>query len=364
MPSRPRKPTMQDVSRLAGVSTMTVSRVLAEPGIVALETRERVQRAIEQLGYVPDKVAGSLSSRRTGFIATILPTLTNANFADTAHALTEALRRAGYQLLIGYTMYSLAEEERLIRAMLARRPEAIVVTGTTHGKTADRMLLDAGVPVVEIWDLPPRPLDHAVGFSNHEAGRAAARHLLDLGHRRLGALGPRPEGEARDFRGEERLAGFAAVLRERGLDDTLVVREERVPLSFEQGARSLAALLERAPDVEAVFAVSDLVAVGALMECHRRSIRVPRDLSLIGFGDFEIGRQCVPELTTIRVDAHEIGRRTGELLLRLLQIEPRAGGEEPNFIEVGFGLVSRATTAPVEGPRRTSTRERGRVAAS
>ena len=216
MPARPRKPTMQDVARLAGVSTMTVSRVLTEPGVVAEETRERVQRAVEQLGYVPDKVAGSLSSRRTGFIAAILPTLTNANFADTAHGLTEVLRRAGYQLLIGYTMYGLAEEERLIRAMLARRPEALVLTGASHTKMASQLLHGAGIPIVEIWDVPPRPIDHAVGFSNREVGRMAARHLLALGHRRLGALGPRAEGDARDFRGEERLAGFAAVLQEQG----------------------------------------------------------------------------------------------------------------------------------------------------
>ena len=362
MPARPRKPTMQDVARLAGVSTMTVSRVLTEPGVVAEETRERVQRAVEQLGYVPDKVAGSLSSRRTGFIAAILPTLTNANFADTAHGLTEVLRRAGYQLLIGYTMYGLAEEERLIRAMLARRPEALVLTGATHTKVASQLLHGAGIPIVEIWDVPPRPIDHAVGFSNREVGRMAARHLLALGHRRLGALGPRAEGDARDFRGEERLAGFAAVLQEQDVARAVVIDQERVPLSFEQGARSLAALLEVAPDVEAVFAVSDLLAVGALMECHRRGIRVPRDLSLIGFGDFEIGRQCVPALTTIRIDARDIGLRTGELLLRLLDSKARTGAEPSDLIDVGFALVQRETTAPAARAGRASTSRK--VAAS
>ena len=93
-----------------------------------------------------------------------------------------------------------------------------------------------------------------------------------------------------------------------------------------------------APDVEAVFAVSDLVAVGALMECHRRGIRVPRDLSLIGFGDFEIGRECVPSLTTIRIDARDIGVRTGELLLRLLDSEAKTGAEPSNLTDLGFEL--------------------------
>ncbi|MDJ1160117.1 LacI family DNA-binding transcriptional regulator [Chelatococcus sp. SYSU_G07232] len=345
---------MRDVSRLAGVSTMTVSRVLADPELVSEETRSRVLAAIEQLGYLPNRIAGSLSSQRTNFVTAILPTLTNVNFADTAQGLTEALRAADYQLLIGYTTYRIEEEERLIRAMLPRRPDAIVVAGTVHTKAASQLLLRADVPVVEIWETPAHPINHAVGFSNYEAGRAAARYLLSLGHRHIAAVGPSTTGEARDFRGEDRLAGFAAVLREAGIGGGLVVQHGDVPASFDHGARALGVLLDRAPDVEAVFAVSDLSAVGVLMECHRRGIRVPQDLSLVGFGDFDIGRQVVPALTTIRVDAHLIGQRTGELLVTLL--DEAAAGAEPAVVDVGFSLVERGTTAPA-APRRRSRRD-------
>ena len=368
MAARLPKPTMQDVSRLAGVSTMTVSRVLADPGRVAEEKRNRVLRAVEQLGYVPDRVAGSLSSQRTGFIAALLPTLTNANFADTAHGLTEVLRQADYQLLIGYTMYSLSEEERLIRAMLARRPEAIVLTGATHSKAATQLLLGAGVPVIEIWDVTQRPIEHAIGFSNYEIGRTAAHYLLGLGHRRIAALGPLGEGDARDFRGEERLVGFAATLKELGQGDAPIVQLERVPISFEHGARTLALLLEREPEIDAIFAVSDLSAVGALMECHRRGIRVPEDISLMGFGNFEIGRQCVPSLSTIAVDAKDIGRRTGEMLLRLLRFGAgeKAGSTEgePTLIDVGFTLIERESTAPANRPRQPAGRKHRKVTVS
>ena len=350
MPSRSRKPTMRDVARLAGVSTMTVSRVLADPDLVSPDTRARVLEAVEQLGYVPDRVAGSLSSRRTNFVAAILPTLTNSNFADTAQGLTEALRAADYQLLIGYTAYRLSEEERLIRAMLPRRPDAIVVAGTVHTKAASQLLFRAAVPVVEIWDRPSQPIDRAVGFSNDEVGRAAARHLIALGHRRIGAIGSGIHGEARDFRGEARLAGFSAVLREAGIGDELIVQHGEAPVSFDHGARTLGMLLERAPDVEAVFAVSDMAAVGALMECHRRGIRVPEELSLIGFGDFDIGRQVVPSLTTIRVDAQLIGRRTGELLMALLD-GVDAGTVPGPTVDLGFELMQRETTAEAP-PRR------------
>jgi LacI family gluconate utilization system Gnt-I transcriptional repressor len=342
---RPRQATMADVARLAGVSTMTVSRLLANPAAVSGETGERIRQAIERLGYVTDRVAGSLSSRRTGFVAAVLPTLANTNFADTAHGLTEALRPRGYQLLIGYTMYDMHEEERIVRAMLARRPEALVLAETLHTKATTQLLLGAGIPIVEIWERPERPVDRAVGFSNAEAGRAAARHLIELGHRRIAALGPADDGPACDQRAMRRLDGFAAMLREAGLSDELVIRDGPTPFSFAEGAAALARLLERAADVTALFAVSDLSAVGALMECQRRGIGVPDRLSIMGFGDFEIGRVCVPSLTTVGVDARAIGEEAGRLILELLDADQVAGSlTRPAALDLGFVVIERGST--------------------
>src|ERR1700761_3323717 len=139
--ARPSKrPTIRDVSRLAGVSRMTVSRVIRDLDLVLPETRDRVKKAIADLAYVPDRAAGSLVSRRTGFIALMLPTLTNANFAEGAHGLTQALREADYHLLIAYTDYSLFEEERQLKNLLARRPEAIVLTGAVQRRNISRLL--------------------------------------------------------------------------------------------------------------------------------------------------------------------------------------------------------------------------------
>lgn len=357
-----RAPTIRDVSRLAGVSRMTVSRALSSPDLVLPATRERVARAIASLGYVPDRAAGALSTRRTGFIGLILPTLTNANFAGVAHGLTEALRThapgpGGFELLIGYTGYSLAEEERQVRAMLTRRPEAMVLTGGLHTRGTVAMLLRAGIPVIEIADLAGQPIDRAIGFSNHAVGRAAARHLLDLGHRRIGALGPGGQGDVRDARGEERLDGFAAELAQAGVPTDLILREGGAPVSYAHGAAALATLLARAPDVRAVFAISDLSAVGALMECRRRGIDVPGALSLIGFGDFEIASEMVPALTTIAVDFPRLGRAAGQTLTAVLTGAAPPG---PPIVDVGFRLVVRETTraAPpvAAAPRRRAAR--------
>jgi LacI family gluconate utilization system Gnt-I transcriptional repressor len=347
-----RPPTMRDVARLAGVSAMTVSRAMHNAAPVASGTRARIAAAIAKLGYVPDRAAGSLATRRSGFIAAVLPTLTNANFADTAVALTETIREANYQLLIGYTMYSESEEETVTRALLARRPEAIVVVGDRHARGTRQLLMNAGIPVVQLWADPARAIEHAVGFSNHEVGRAAARLLTGLGHRRIAAIAAAGDADARDHRGEERLAGFAAHLRERGLRDDLLIRDGPVPFGYRQGASAMAALLRRAPDVEAVFVISDLGAVGALMECQRRGVRVPDDVSLVGFGDFDIAAQCVPALTTVAVDAAAMGRRAGRLLLDLLGSVPAA----PQRIDVGFSVIRRDSTAPRLSARRAPRR--------
>lgn len=345
-PTKPsnRRPTIREVSRLAGVSRMTVSRVVRSPALVSPDTRARVDKAIADLGYVPDLAAGSLSSRRTGFIALLLPTLTNANFAAAAHGLTDALRSAGFHLLIAYTDYSQAEEERQLHNLLARRPEAIVLTSVPRRRSATKLLMAADIPVVEIADLPRQPLGHAVGFSNYQAGRSAARHLIDRGFRRIGAVASATEGDVIDHRGEERMRGFEDELRLSGVATDLVLRHGHAPVSYDHGAASIGLLLQREPRIEAVFAVSDLSAVGVVMECQRRSVKVPEQLSVIGFGDFEIGRVINPALTTVHVDFRAMGRRTGQLVLGLLSPE---ADDRPQIIDVGLQIVERASVRGV-----------------
>nr|WP_321986383.1 LacI family DNA-binding transcriptional regulator [uncultured Lichenicoccus sp.] len=343
-----RKATLRDVSLLAGVSRMTVARVLKRSDRVQPATRARVEQAVATLGYVPDRAAGSLSTRRSGFVGLVVPTLNNGNFASLAEGLTEALRPAGYEVLIGYTTYSVAEEERQIRAMLARRPEALVLAATNHSPATRRLLEHERPVVIEIAELPLRPLAHAIGISNEMAGRAAALHLLGLGHRRLGAIGPGRVGDRIDTRGEARLRGFVAGVREAGLPTAVALAEGGLPNSYSQGAEAMAALLSQAPEVEAVFAVSDLSAVGALMECKRRGIAVPERISLLGFGDFEIGQQLVPPLSTIAIDFPGMGRSAGRMIIDLLSTEAAQPALD-QILDIGFNLLARGTTRAAAG---------------
>ena len=314
-------PTMADVAARAGVSTMTVSRALKDGASIAPDTRRRIMKAVDELGYVLDLSAGSLSSKRSGFVAALIPSINNSNFADTARGLTDALVGSGLQLLLAYTDYSMEKEEELIGSMLRRRPEAIVVTGGSHTARARKLLENSGIPVVETWDLPKKPVRHVVGFSNAEASKALVRYLHAKGYRRIAFIGGTTN---RDTRGADRRAGYEAAMAELGLPDSRVISFGTPPISMKQGGEAVVRLVEEWPEVEAAICVSDLSAFGAVMECNRRKWKVPQRIAIAGFGDFEISSCCHPAITTVGVHCYDIGNRAGDLLLRAIEGE-RAG---------------------------------------
>ncbi|MEZ2354842.1 LacI family DNA-binding transcriptional regulator [Caballeronia sp. RCC_10] len=306
---------MSDVARLAGVSKMTVSRVLAGHS-VALATRERVQKAIDDLGYVADAAAGALSSGRSEFVAVLVPSLASSNFSDTVRGLSAALEPHGLQLLIGDTDYHLDREENLVRSMLRHQPRCIALTGSRHTDATRTLLRRSGVPVVEMWDFPSDPIDAAVGFSNVNAAREMVRYLAERGHERIGFVGGASE---LDRRGLDRLKGFRMEMKARGLDAGRVVRLGDSPITMSHGGPAMAALLDAWPDTQAVMCVSDMSAFGAIMESHRRGLSVPDDIAVAGFGNFEVAACCAPSITTVSVDAYGIGTRTGAALLAALE---------------------------------------------
>lgn len=330
-------PTMADLARLAGVSPMTVSRAFKRDTSVSEATREAVLKAAEDLGYVFDSRASNLRSQRTDFVAVTIPSINNANFAETVRGLSEGLKPQGLQILLGYTNYDIDEEERLIEQLLRRRPEAIVVTGGRHTDRARRLLGNAGVPVIEIWDLPADPIGHVVGFSNAAAVRGMVDHFVMRGCTRIAFLGG--DG-SRDTRGADRRAGFIAAMEAHGLDAGRLIAAGPPPISMREGADAMGRLLDGMPDTEAVICVSDLSAFGALSECQRRGIRVPERLSIAGFGDFEIGAICVPSLTTINPFPREIGAQAADLILKV-----REGRQaQAAVIEIRPALLLREST--------------------
>ena len=337
--------TMADVAARVGVSKMTVSRALNRA-----ESRDRgasealrltILATCREMGYVIDQTARTFSSKRSGFVAAVIPSLNNSNFSETAHGITAAVEKAGLQLLLGYSDYRVETEERLVRELLARRPEGVILTGGSHTAEARAMLEASGIPVIETWDLPAQPIGHTVGFSNAEATGALVRHLYERGYRRLGFIGGTTN---RDTRGADRRRGYTEAIQALGLNEARVISFGQPPISMAQGAQAVVQLVQQWPDVDAVVCVSDLSAFGALAECQRRGWAVPGRIAIAGFGDFEVSRNCHPRITTVSVPCEEIGRCAGELMLRAIEARHSGTPLPPETMLMPFSIQPREST--------------------
>ncbi len=330
MIARPAHIKLSDVAAAAGVAPMTVSRVLNNPAQVAPETAERVRRVIDRLGYVPNLLAGGLSSRRSRIVAAIIPTVASPIFAASLSAFTDALDAAGYHVVLGLTGYGAADaEEALVAAILGRRPDGLLLTGTERSAATRRRLNAAGVPVVEIWDLVDAPADMVVGFDHGSVGEAVAALFLAQGYRRFAALG------ADDPRAVARRRGFTGAL-----PAGLLVMDRTLPAPASiQGGRDAMAQLAAGGEPVGLFCSSDMAAAGVVIEASKRGVAIPGQLAVCGFGDLEVGRAMHPAITTVSVDGAEIGRVAAQCLLGRL-----AGRDAPRRVAVPFRIEERGTT--------------------
>ncbi len=330
-----------DVAAAAGVAPMTVSRVINTPERVAAPTALRVRDAIERLGYVPNLIAGGLSSRRSRMIAAIVPTIASPMFSQPIQTFTDTLAAAGYHVMLSLSGYERLGEDitpggdALIRAVLARRPDGLLLTGAARSPNVRRLLSDARIPVVEIWDMAAEPTDMLVGFDHAEVGAAVADFFAAGGHDRFAVL------NAEDTRAQARRAGFVGRIAHHG---GTVVAERALPapsgiLDGRQALREIAPLLTQRT---ALFCGSDLVAFGAMTEAAALGIAVPGRLAICGFGDFELSRGAAPQVTSVRVDGEAIGRLAAEHLLARINGAP-AARTAPRII-VPFSIIARGST--------------------
>lgn len=333
--------TMTDVAKAAGVSPSTVSLYLRKPEAVSDELAGRVRRVIDELGYVPNLVAGSLAAAKSRTVGVILPSIINSFFAETYNTLQRALQAAHYQTLLGVSEFDPEQEEELIRAFLAWSPAAVVVTGLHHTDRTRAMLRSGGVPVVEMWDLPTDDVpsvDMSVGFSHFEVGRRQTAHLYDQGSRKVAYIGAAVH---QDMRVRSRADGSIAEARRRGLHEPIAYTVAE-PASTPVGIRLVSEALTAHPDIDGIVCSNDVLALGALFEANRRGLIVPRDLEVIGFGDLTFADSCLPPLTTIRPPQREIGELAAAQILARLDggraLEPHHGLE--------CELVVRESTSP------------------
>lgn len=335
MTASTRKPRMSDVAAEAGVALATVSRALNEPHMLRADTLARVHDAIARLGYVPDLTAGSLASSRSFIVGAVVPTLANSWFADTLEGMSQRLAQAGYHLMLAQSGYGPDADDSLVAAFLGRRVDAIALTGAHQSETLRTQLRHAGLPVVQLWDLPDPPIDMAVGFSNADAGVCVARHFMERGRQSVGFIG------ANEPRSLARLNGLqVAWAAGRQLAPAVELIAPGQPL--EAGAAAIERLVARVPQLDAVFCSNDTLAAGALLACRHHGWSVPARLAVAGFSDMPVARACTPALTTVRVEPRLLGEHAARLLLARLQGQALAPAE--GRVDLGFELIVRAST--------------------
>jgi LacI family gluconate utilization system Gnt-I transcriptional repressor len=325
---------MRDVAERAGVSRMTVSRALNKPESVKPELRQRVLDTVQELGYVHNHLARSLSSSRSNVIGLVLPSLENSIFAQTVKGISDVLKPLGYHLMLAESPDDPAEQEQVINAFVAQRVGGLILHGTVHTPASVRMLHASHTPVVENGDLPTEPIDMVVSYSNREAAKAMTLHLARLGYSKIAFA-----GLASNPRAEERQLGFLEALKEIGQDPDprQIVRVSR---GLAGGAEAIAYVESHFPEADALFCAGDVMSVGALFDCDRRGWAVPGRLGIASFDDVDLMRHVSPAITSLRLPRYEIGRRSAELLLQ------RIAGRKPSvtIVDLGFEIVQRAST--------------------
>jgi LacI family gluconate utilization system Gnt-I transcriptional repressor len=327
--------TLEEVAALAGVSTMTASRALSQPQLVSEGTRTRVEQAVSQLGYVPNRAARALASSQSRVIAVLVPSLSNAVFSEVLDGIHDAIEASQYQLLIGNTLYSDAEEEKLLKIYMQSNPDGILLSNLNHSAAVEHMLSSSRVPIVSMMDLAEDSARMSVGFSQQAAGRVMTEHLLGRGYRRIAFIAAQL-----DERTLRRADGYREAMAAAGLHDArlelMVPERSTIALGAELTRQALA----RIGDCDAVFCCNDDLAYGAVFHCQRQGIRIPEQLAVAGFNDLSASAWMVPALTTVETPRYRIGFEAATLLLQ--SIEGRALLQRR--VDLGFTLRAREST--------------------
>jgi len=331
-----KKLTLIDVAVAAGVSAITVSRVINQPEKVSEVLRVQVQKAIDLLGYIPNQYASSLASSKSKVIGVSIPTLSNTVFIDVLRGIYEVLNTTGYKVLLVDTHYSPLEEEKMIRTLLSQAPEALIITGGDQTRTCQNLIQKSRVPVVQIMELITDPLDMNIGFCHWQAGYDVVKHLLDEGYSRIGFIGARM-----DPRVQQRMQGFKKALEDAGKFQKNFVATTPEPSSIAVGGELFKSLLASTSGVvDAVFCANDDLALGALFESQRMNIKVPQDLALCGFNDIDAARFVNPSLTSVQVGRYEMGVKAAEMVIERLN----GNADGPKVVDMGYQIKKRQST--------------------
>ena len=332
---------MAEVALQAGVSPATVSRAFNSPELLSRATLTRVMAAAAELHYLPDGVARSLRRNRSMVIGAVIPSLKHAYFASTVQGLQATLATQGYTLILATSEFDEAAEFAAVTSMLGQGVDGVVLVGKSHDARLMNLLKERAKPCILTWSYDAT--QPSVGFDHFRAIQPLVHHLIDLGHRDMVAIMAFLKVSDRE---RERLEGIKHVFAARGLEFSMDSVIYAGGSGLQDGRNALRVALER-KSVTAVICGNDLLAAGALMECSARGVRVPDDLSITGYGDLDLAGAMNPAITTVRLDAEEMGGLAATCLLARL-----AGSEPLDRIELMTQFVVRGSTGLARLPHR------------
>ncbi|WP_322798464.1 LacI family DNA-binding transcriptional regulator [Thermoflexus sp.] len=333
--------TLEEIARLAGVSRSTVSRVINHHPSVRPEVRERVWRIIREVGYQPHAAARNLATRRSQIVGVVIPEALPKFFSDpyfpaVLRGISDALTERGYHLMLSL-LSPQQEEDFYQRALRGRLVDGIIVISAQITDPLIRQAYQEGLPVISVGRYPQEPGVSYVDVDNVGGGRMATDHLLRLGRRRIATIaGPQTRAP-----GIDRLEGYRAALRAWGIDPPpeWIAEGDFTEIG---GYVAMRRLLSARPD--AVFAASDLMAVGAMKAIREAGLRIPEDIAIVGYDDVELARFTDPPLTTVRQPIYELGR----IAVRLLLSQLEEGAREPQQVVLPTELVIRASCGALQ----------------
>ncbi|MEM7694169.1 MAG: LacI family DNA-binding transcriptional regulator [Pseudomonadota bacterium] len=324
--------TLRDVARLAGVSEISVSRVMRGASNVSLDMRERVVLAANTLGYTPNRVAGALKTQQSNQVAVVVPSMSHAVFPEVLDGIESVLSAHGLCAVLGVTRYDPAHEINVVRELLSWSPMGMILTGADADPAIERMVAAQDTPVVQIMDVEGRHIGASVGICHRAAGRAAADALVDRGFSRPAYVGAWRE---RPVRSRLRREAFAGQLAARGAP-LLATKIMDAPSSAPVGRAAVAALLEADPTLDSVFFANDDLAVGGLFHAMAAGLSVPGQLGILGFNGIPLGEALPIPLTSLATPRFAMGATAARLL-----VEGKATAA--HRIDLGFSLTAGAS---------------------
>jgi LacI family gluconate utilization system Gnt-I transcriptional repressor len=325
--SKKKRPTLQDVANIVGVTKMTVSRYLRDSSLVSPEIQTKIALALEELGYIPNRAPDLLSNAKSHAIGILVPSLTNQVFSEVIRGIEKVTQAAGYQTMLAHYGYSAELEEARISFLLSYHIDGLILSESHHTARTLKMIETAGIPVVEMMDVASPAIEQAVGVDNLEASYQMVSTMIARGYQNIVYLGARLDARTR-FRQQ----GYEKAMLEHGLAVKSVMTE--APSSFTLGAELLIRTLAEQPQTDGLFCTNDDLAVGAVFEAQRCGIKIPDQIAVAGFHGHDIGQSMVPKLATVITPREKIGQITAEQLIA------RLNGQaiENKVIDLGFKI--------------------------